>query len=74
MSERVVPPPEALRGSVATDDHVASRVPQGGHQPTAELDPSTDDEHLASRSHGVRPEQVPNADEARERDQAEPGT
>jgi hypothetical protein len=74
MSERVVPPPKALRGSVSTDDHVASSVSQGGHQPTAELDPTTDEEHLASRSQGVRPEQTPDADEARERTEAEPGT
>jgi hypothetical protein len=74
MSERVVPPPEALRGSAATDDHVASPLPQGGHQPTGGLDPTTDDEHLTSRSQGLRPEQTPDADEVRERDQAEPGT
>jgi hypothetical protein len=63
VTEREVPPPKALRGSVATDDHVAGDAPRGGHQPTAALDPTADDEHLNSPSQGVRPEETPD-DEA----------
>ena len=63
MTEREVPPPKAHRGSMATDDHVAREAPGGGHQPTDELDPAIDDEHLSSPSQGVRPEETPDADE-----------
>jgi hypothetical protein len=31
-------------------------------QPTAELDPTVDDEHLSSPSQGVRPEPVPESE------------
>lgn len=58
MTEREIPPPKAHRGSLATDDHVAGPPPRGDHQPTTELDPSTDAEHLASSSQGVRPEET----------------
>ena len=58
MTERLIPPPKAHRGSLATDDHVAGAAPVGRHQPTTNLDPSTDDEHVSSPSQGVRPEQA----------------
>ena len=63
MMERIVPPPKANRGSHATDDRVADKAPREGHQRTDGLDPATDDEHLASTSQGMRPEEVPD-DEA----------
>ncbi|HET9346304.1 MAG TPA: hypothetical protein VFO05_11450 [Candidatus Limnocylindrales bacterium] len=59
MTEREVPPPKAHRGSLATDDHVAGQAPRGEHQPTEGLDPSIDDEHLASPAQGARPEETP---------------
>lgn len=64
MTEREIPPPKAHRGSRVTDDHVAGNAPQRGHQPTTGLDPSTDDEHLASPSQGVRPEETPDDESA----------
>jgi hypothetical protein len=59
MTERVVPPPTAHRGSLATDDHVAGQAPSAGHQPTEGLDPAVDDEHLSFPAQGVRPEDAP---------------
>ena len=64
MTEQVVPPPEAHRGSTATDDHVAGRATRGAGQPTDELDRATDDEHLSSPSQGVRPVETPDAEGA----------
>jgi len=68
VTERIVPPPKAHRGSLATDDHVATPGQRRRHQPTEALDPTIDDEHLSSPSQGARREERPDADEA------EPGT
>lgn len=58
-TERTMPPPKDDPGAHAVDDHVAGRDPRGRTQPTEDLDPGIDDEHLRSPSQGVRPEQQP---------------
>ena len=54
--EREIPAPKFDPGMRETDDHVAGGAPRGDVQPTADLDPAVDDEHLSSPSQGVRPE------------------
>jgi hypothetical protein len=68
--EREIPPPKPDPGMETTDDHVASRAPRGGHQPTEGLDRGVGDEHLASASQGVRPEEVPTGSDHIEDDEA----
>ena len=54
--EREIPAPKADPAMHDTDDHVMSEASQKHTQPTDELDPGVDDEHLNSPSQGVRPE------------------
>ncbi|MDF2734696.1 MAG: hypothetical protein K0S97_1319 [Chloroflexota bacterium] len=59
--EREIPAPKPDPGMLETDDHVMGRAPRsdtqrGDIQPTVDLDPSVDDEHLRSPSQGVRPD------------------
>jgi hypothetical protein len=59
-----LPPPKSDPGFEATDDQLADSVPQGRTQPTNDLDPGVDDEHLRSPSQGVRPEEPTAAGES----------
>jgi hypothetical protein len=58
--ETPISPAKPDEGAKGVDDHVVTPYPRGiGHQPTEELDPGVDDEHLSSPSQGVKPEEIP---------------
>jgi hypothetical protein len=62
-AETPILPPKPGEGAEAVDDHTVTPHPRGiDEQPTAELDPTVDDEHLSSPSQGVRPEPVPESE------------
>jgi len=52
-----LPPPKPDPAFAATDDHVAGAPLGLGHQPTDDLDPGVDPEHIESSSQGVKVEQ-----------------